>query len=465
MDGDQRSYYVIDETEGRGVTFCDPHGENTVSRIMDGFVDDTTIWSNAFLASLKSDQTEQIAEDLKGAAQWWEELLVATGGKLELPKCFYYLICWAFNGYGDARAVDVKYPVTITDHTTNELVQIEQKPGVVPHKTLGAFLSPDPKHVKKLLYTGKKKHKDPSRLLTLDKPTRESNQANKDKTKPKLPKLGQTELHKKTMEFARGINASPMNKYEGNLMHRQVYTPSVRYGLHVLNTDKKFLKKINGPIAQALLNCMGYNKNMDEAIRHGPLELGGAGVLNLATAHSTSKINHIIQHLRMGRTTGHMIKVALEWAQVMAGTTTPILEDNKVLPHLTEQWLAGVQEFLVENNSSIHIPSLREQQVRRTNDQRIMDIVMKQQRWTPRQIRNINNCRLYLRVENISNMANNQGDRILQPILKGIRCGSTSTMHWPIQARPSSGKGAWTDWRAFLKSICRHANILRKPLG
>jgi hypothetical protein len=89
---------------------------------MDGFVDDTTIWSNAFLASLKSDQTKQIAEDLKGAAQWWEELLVATGGKLELPKCFYYLIRWAFNGYGDARAVDVKYPITITDHTTNELV-------------------------------------------------------------------------------------------------------------------------------------------------------------------------------------------------------------------------------------------------------------------------------------------------------------------------------------------------------
>jgi hypothetical protein len=27
------------------------------------------------------------------------------------------------------------------------------------------------------------------------------------------------------------------------------------------------------------------------------LELGGARVLNLVTAHSTSKINHIIQHL------------------------------------------------------------------------------------------------------------------------------------------------------------------------
>jgi hypothetical protein len=98
---------------------------------------------------------------LKGAVQWWEELLVATGGKLELPKCFYYLICWAFNGYGDAQAVDIKYSIKITDHTTNKLVQIEQKLGVVPHKTINTFLSPDPKHVKKLLYTGKKKHKDP----------------------------------------------------------------------------------------------------------------------------------------------------------------------------------------------------------------------------------------------------------------------------------------------------------------
>jgi hypothetical protein len=36
---------------------------------MDGFVDDTTIWANSFIDSLNQDNTQEIAQDLKGAAQ------------------------------------------------------------------------------------------------------------------------------------------------------------------------------------------------------------------------------------------------------------------------------------------------------------------------------------------------------------------------------------------------------------
>ena len=101
-----------------GISFCDLQGKTTVSSIMDGFVDDTTIWANSFIESFTADQTEIIAQDLKQSAQWWEQLLTATGGKLELPKCFYYLIRWVFNDYGDPQAMDVNYPINITDHTT-----------------------------------------------------------------------------------------------------------------------------------------------------------------------------------------------------------------------------------------------------------------------------------------------------------------------------------------------------------
>jgi hypothetical protein len=61
-----------------------------VKRIMDGFVDDTTIWQNLSnnLDALSHGSIGDIADRLKTAAQWWEQLLHATGGKLELPKCF-----------------------------------------------------------------------------------------------------------------------------------------------------------------------------------------------------------------------------------------------------------------------------------------------------------------------------------------------------------------------------------------
>ena len=41
-----------------------------------------------------------IAEQLQHDAQEWEQLLAATGGKLELSKCFYYILQWKFDEEG-----------------------------------------------------------------------------------------------------------------------------------------------------------------------------------------------------------------------------------------------------------------------------------------------------------------------------------------------------------------------------
>ena len=38
--------------------------------------------------------------DAQITAQWWEQLLFSTGGKLELTKCFYHPILWHFDDEG-----------------------------------------------------------------------------------------------------------------------------------------------------------------------------------------------------------------------------------------------------------------------------------------------------------------------------------------------------------------------------
>ena len=265
-----------------------------------------------------------------------------------------------------------------------------------PHRTLGAYLAPDSKHVSKLLSTERKAKKGD----------------------PPIPKLGQRELQRKAMEFQRGIYANHLNKYKGQLMHRQIYTPSMKYGLHVLNTEDAFMAKMQGGVSEALLMAMGYNRKMPKAIRHGPLHLGGAGILNLETARHTCKINHILQHLRMGRATGKMIKIALDWAQLIAGTTTPVMEASEILPHLTEPWIADTHRFLVQHNSGIKIPSLIKPITRRHADQRIMDVMMNLN-LSDHEVKDINNCRLFLQVEMIADIAMNQGDKIRDSVRKG----------------------------------------------
>ena len=75
-----------------------------MTHVMTGFVDDTTHWINNFDYALQGKyDIDQMYQDTQKTAQWWEQLLQATGGKLELQKCFYYPILWKFDTEGIPR--------------------------------------------------------------------------------------------------------------------------------------------------------------------------------------------------------------------------------------------------------------------------------------------------------------------------------------------------------------------------
>jgi hypothetical protein len=69
---------------------------------IDGYVDNKSIF-------LSLEETEgipratTIAQQLQEDAKIWERLLTATGGKLELSKCFYYILTWEFDEYPETH--------------------------------------------------------------------------------------------------------------------------------------------------------------------------------------------------------------------------------------------------------------------------------------------------------------------------------------------------------------------------
>jgi hypothetical protein len=66
---------------------------------IDGSVDDTLIFTNIDETN-KIPTAHSIAQQLESDASIWEQLLSATGGKLELTKCFYYILQWVFDSEG-----------------------------------------------------------------------------------------------------------------------------------------------------------------------------------------------------------------------------------------------------------------------------------------------------------------------------------------------------------------------------
>ena len=83
-------------------------------------------------------------QDTQRTAQRWEQLLHATGGKLELQKCFYYPIIWQFDDEGIPTLKDSHdhHQVQITSSETGQPVTISAKSPHRSHKMLGIMENP-----------------------------------------------------------------------------------------------------------------------------------------------------------------------------------------------------------------------------------------------------------------------------------------------------------------------------------
>ena len=68
-----------------GMTMIDVIDENSIQQWIDGFVDDTSLFSN-ILSSTDDSNIHQLIQQLKQDMIYWKELLESSGGKLELTK-------------------------------------------------------------------------------------------------------------------------------------------------------------------------------------------------------------------------------------------------------------------------------------------------------------------------------------------------------------------------------------------
>ena len=135
---------------GEGMRFRDVLQADQLVVSMISFVDDKTVWANDFDRQVKNLSDDGLSDpnflrdSLSSSAQRWAELLHATGGKLELPKCFYYLARCRISSDGEPEfrpSQGDEIPIEIKDPEGTQ-VQINQAPSTESHKTLGVFMCP-----------------------------------------------------------------------------------------------------------------------------------------------------------------------------------------------------------------------------------------------------------------------------------------------------------------------------------
>lgn len=260
---------------------------------VEGFVDDVSMFINPdYMESRLLSWLEEIEKLINTAEkdlEIWNMLLDASGGKLELAKCFWYLLCWYFNRNGDPVPLSLeqireffKKQIEVVDKDTNRLITLDQKDVSDAHRTLGAFKS----------VTGN-----------------ESEQYD-------------VLLHKSN-HLAMITRTGQLSRFQARRAFSSIYIPSMTYSLVSCNLSKSDLHTIQSKAIQAFLPAMGYERTFPHAVVFASRQLGGLNLGDLYTECGIAKTTTILTHVRAQSGLGRIIRINLNWLQLHAGLSTP----------------------------------------------------------------------------------------------------------------------------------------------
>ena len=216
------------------------------------FVDDGMIGRNDATEACPCPLPELI-NDAEQSAQSWERLLFASGGALELSKCFAYIIYWDLSPSKEHRMMEphelpncspegdhFRGPIGLTygDVSTTRHLIVTESPQR-GRRTLGARIAPS------------------------------GNEGNWNDEYDFRRKQGH--------ELALRMAGSSLAKETARVGYKTMVCPALEYPLTVTQFTQDQCDRITSPILRSSMSQMGYNRNSPKEVVYGPLEMGGFG--------------------------------------------------------------------------------------------------------------------------------------------------------------------------------------------
>ena len=115
------------------------------------------------------------------------------------------------------------------------------------------------------------------------------------------------------------------------------------------------LKKLQSKVMLSIFAKCGFNRTTCQDILFGPSRFGGGNFRPFSMLQGVSQITTFLRHWRSPSQAGTLLKIAVSWTQLSAGTSVSFLEDvDTPLPHLEVKWLPSLRSYL-KHLSLIHI--------------------------------------------------------------------------------------------------------------
>lgn len=414
------------ETEASAVFHSPFPNTESCRRNGEAFVDDASLWTacmGIFFITL--------VQTMCNTAQRWERLLYATGGALNLMKCFWYGVQWHFTDSGVPKMMRIK----------------DDDPGI--ELTCGSNLQI--KHSIKRIETTKGMRTLGVRLAPNGNDQDEFNYRMEEAT---------------TMRDR--LKVAPLNREHVGVGFRNIWKMKLLYPVGATCFTNKQCQRIQARYLSTFLSKMGINRTTSSAVRHGPLSLGGMDIFHLATEQAVQHTKLMLSHLRKNDEIGRMLKTSIDHMQLQAGTSWTVLSKpgQKVRMYVDPCYVSHTWEFLDGIGCHIRLEPKKWMQPQRMGDSFIMDDVANLNGIKKIDLAHVQRVRLFLGVTTLADISNSDGTSLCEWALNASGNPRDSVFHFPRQERPRAANVINT-WKRVIR-LCYAQRASRKldhPMG
>ena len=377
----------------------------TMSAIM--YVDDSDI----LLSAISHDDTAEMLRDrAQSSASAYQQGVQQTGGAIRPDKCRWYSITFKWIGSKWKYENKPKLEPIFIENAQGKMCPIQQLDNKVGWKGLGVVAAPNGNW------------KDHIEYLV------------KEKISP--------------------WNASIQNSYlQKHDVYRAAFTSifkTVDYTLPATSMTQNECKLINIQLHKKYLSRIGIDMHLPLAYRYSPPKYQGLGSLDVESKQFIEKLKIFLTHAGTETQLGISIKIMMESMNLMVGVNKSIFETSYAKYGFLAEigWMQNLWQMSQKYNIQIH-GEYTKSHLNRKNDFALMEKVVESDLYNQDDIISINKCRIYLQVQNLSDIVNGQGTKISYYAKNHIRDIDRPTCYkWPNQNKPTK-----LDWEAWDDAI------------
>mmetsp|Transcript_2309 Transcript_2309/g.3520 ORF Transcript_2309/g.3520 Transcript_2309/m.3520 type:complete len:290 (+) Transcript_2309:912-1781(+) len=252
------------------------------------------------------------------------------------------------------------------------------------------------------------------------------------------------------------------------LSYKNVFLRKIMYPLIGHSFGSEDLQSLQKPVDVEILHILGLNEHFPRAVLRAPLIYGGLGCTTIHGQHIIDKLILFVHHIRENKRIAEVLLTSMSMTQLECGVYKPFFDLDPAIwfPLVTPTWTACLWRDSKTANIDIKLHSdiFWTPAAPRKNDICIMDVASTM--YSDHHLVQINQCRVYLQVTFLSDIASVDGTRILLLYYNGkghSDTGRITGLHWPpIGDLPQQH---WALWQEFLERWCGTSLRIPQRLG